>query len=54
MKPWDIYTYDFGNAEPHSAVLVSHPDRVAKADWVNALLCTAQRANRAPKAPRFA
>ena len=28
MKPWDIYTYDFGEAKPHPAVIVSHPDRV--------------------------
>ena len=49
MKPWDIYTYDFGEAGPHPAVIVSHPDRVAKADWVNVLLCTTQRANRPPK-----
>ena len=49
MKPWDIYTYDFGEAGPHPAVIVSHPDRVAKAEWVNVLFCTTQRANRPPK-----
>lgn len=49
MKPWDIYTYDFGAAGPHPAVVVSHPDRVAKAEWVNVLICTTQRASRAPK-----
>ena len=49
MKPWDIYTYDFGEAGPHPAVIVSHPDRVAKAEWVNVLICTTQRANRPPK-----
>jgi mRNA-degrading endonuclease toxin of MazEF toxin-antitoxin module len=49
MKPWDIYTYDFGDAGPHPAVIVSHPDRVAKAEWVNVLLCATQRANRPPK-----
>jgi mRNA-degrading endonuclease toxin of MazEF toxin-antitoxin module len=49
MKSWGIYTYDFGDAGPHPAVIVSHPDRVAKADWVNVLLCTTQRANRPPK-----
>ena len=49
MKPWDIYTYDFGDVGPHPAVIVSHPDRVAKADWVNVLLCTTQRANRPAK-----
>ena len=30
-------------------MIASHPDRVAKADWVNVLLCTTQRANRPPK-----
>ena len=48
MKPWDIYTYDFGDAGPHPAVIVSHPDRVAKAEWVNVLICTTQRSSRAP------
>ena len=48
MKPWDIYTYAFGEAGPHPAVIVSHPDRVAKAEWVNVLFCTTQRANRPP------
>lgn len=49
MKSWDIYTYDFEGAGPHPAVIVSHPDRVAHAPWVNVLICTTQRANRAPK-----
>ena len=48
MKPWDIYTYDFTGAGPHPAVIVSHPDRVTHAAWVNILLCTTQRANRPP------
>ena len=49
MKAWDIYTYEFEGAGAHPAVIVSHPDRVAKAEWVNVLLCTTQRANRPPK-----
>ena len=49
MKPWDIYTYEFGEAGPHPAVIVSHPDRVSKAAWVNVLFCSTQRANRAPR-----
>lgn len=49
MKPWDIYTCEFEGAGPHPAVIVSHPDRVNHAAWVNVLLCTSQRANRAPK-----
>jgi mRNA-degrading endonuclease toxin of MazEF toxin-antitoxin module len=49
MKPWDIYTYDFERAGPHPAVIVSHPDRVTHADWLNVLICTSHRANRLPK-----
>jgi hypothetical protein len=48
MKSWDMYTYDFAGAGSHPAVVVSHPDRVARAAWVNVLLCTIQRANRPP------
>ena len=48
MKPWDIYTYDFERAGLHPAVIVSHPDRVTHAQWVN-VLCSTQRANRSPK-----
>ena len=49
MNAWEIYTYDFGEAGPHPAVIVSHPDRVAHAAWVNVLLCSTHRANRPPK-----
>lgn len=30
-------------------MIVSHPDRVAKAEWVNVLFCTTHLANRPPK-----
>lgn len=46
VKAWDIYTYDFDEAGPHPAVIVSHPDRVDRAPWVNLLICTSQRAAR--------
>ena len=49
MKAWDIYTFDFAGAGPHPAVIVSHPDRVAHADWVNVLICTSQRAGLPPR-----
>ena len=29
-------------------MIVSHPDRVAHAGWVNVLFCSSQRGNRAP------
>jgi hypothetical protein len=50
MKTWDIYSYEFEGAGLHPAVIVSHPDRVAHAEWVNVLICTSQRSARAPKA----
>ena len=46
MKQWDIWTCDFADAGPHPAVIVSHPDRVARAPLVNVLICFSQRANR--------
>lgn len=49
MKAWDIYTYDFGGAGPHPAVIVSHPDRITHADWVNVLIYTSQRSGKAPR-----
>jgi len=49
MKSWDIYNCDFAGAGPHPAVIVSHPDRVTNAEWVNVLICTTQRAARTPK-----
>jgi hypothetical protein len=36
MKQWEIWTCDFADAGPPPAVVVSHPDRVARAPLVNA------------------
>jgi hypothetical protein len=44
MRQWDIFSW-----EDHPAVIVSHPDRVARKEVVNILSCTSQRANRSPK-----
>ncbi len=49
MKQWEIWTFDFPDAGPHPAVIISHPDRVANAPLVNVLVCTSQRATRTPK-----
>jgi mRNA-degrading endonuclease toxin of MazEF toxin-antitoxin module len=49
MKAWDIYTFDFAGAGPQPAVIVSHPDRIAHANWVNVLICATQRAARPPR-----
>jgi len=49
MKQWDIWTCDFAEAGAHPAVVVSHPDRVARAPLVNVLICSSQRAMRDPR-----
>jgi mRNA-degrading endonuclease toxin of MazEF toxin-antitoxin module len=46
MKQRDIWTCDFADAGPHPAVIVSHPDRVARAPLVNVLNGSSQKANR--------
>ena len=46
MKQWEIWTCDFADAGPHPAVIVSHPDRVARAPLVNVLIGSSQRATR--------
>ena len=46
MKQCDIWTCDFTDAGPHPAVIVSHPDRVARAPLVNVLIGSSQRATR--------
>jgi len=46
MKQWEIWTCDFADAGPHPAIIVSHPDRVARAPLVNVLIGSSQRANR--------
>ena len=53
MKQWEIWTFDFADAGPHPAVIISHPDRVARAPAVNVLLCASQRATRAPHLNEF-
>ena len=50
MKAWDIYSYQLPTwNEPHPAVIVSHPVRVANKPQVNILVCASQRANRSPE-----
>jgi mRNA-degrading endonuclease toxin of MazEF toxin-antitoxin module len=49
LTQWDIYTFDFAKAGTHPAVIISHPDRVARAQAFNVLLCSSQRASREPK-----
>lgn len=49
MKQWEIWTCDFADAGPHPAVVISHPDRVARAPLVNVLIASSQRATRSPR-----
>src|SRR5438105_14476297 len=50
MNAWDIYSFQPpGWPEPHPAVIVSHPDRVANKPDVNILMCSSQQANRPAK-----
>ena len=46
MKQWEIWTCDFAEAGPHPTVIVSHPDRVARAPLVNVLIGSSQKASR--------
>lgn len=51
MKPFDIVlAQPPGWPTPHPAVIVSHPDRSARKDPVEVVLCSTQRANRKPEA----
>ena len=48
MTQFDIWSFDFPNRGVHPCVLISHPDRCARADVVNVLYCTTQRQSRQP------
>src|SRR5690242_4932564 len=50
MKPWEIWSYQPpGWPEPHPALIVSHPARVANKPDITVLMCTSQRATRPPE-----
>ena len=50
MKPWEIWSYQpAGWPEPHPAVIVSHPQRVAAKPEVNVVMCSSQEASRPPR-----
>jgi hypothetical protein len=47
VKSWDIYSYTPpGFPEPHPAVIISHPDRVAHKPMVSILACSSHRSGR--------
>lgn len=43
---FDVWRYDFPGRGEHPVVIISHPDRAARAAWVNVLYCTSQRQSR--------
>lgn len=50
MKAWEIWTYQpAGWPEPHPAVIVSHPQRVALKPEVNVIMCSSREAGRSPR-----
>src|SRR5687768_10023655 len=49
MKPWDIYTWSFPDAESHPAVILGTEARLANKPKVNVLFCSSQRAKRPPE-----
>ena len=50
MKAWDIYSFQPPNwPQPHPAVIVSHPERVANKPEVTILMCSSKPAARPAK-----
>jgi len=49
LKAWEIWSYQpAGWPDPHPAVVVSSPGRVANKPDVNVLMCSSKHATRAP------
>jgi mRNA-degrading endonuclease toxin of MazEF toxin-antitoxin module len=49
MKAWEIWSYQpSGWPEPHPAVIVSSPGRVANKPDLNILMCSSKQATREP------
>jgi mRNA-degrading endonuclease toxin of MazEF toxin-antitoxin module len=46
---FEVWEFDFPGRGRHPVVLISHPDRCARAEVVNVLFCTSQRQSRAIK-----
>ena len=51
MRQWEIYLFPFGHEKPHPAVIISNDERCVNGDleYVNALICTSAKLNRAAK-----
>ena len=50
MKPWDIYTWEFPDAEARPAVILGTETRLANKPKVNVLFCSGKRAGRKAEA----
>jgi mRNA-degrading endonuclease toxin of MazEF toxin-antitoxin module len=51
MKQFDVFYWQPpGWNEPHPCVVVSHPDRSARKDPVEVVMCSTKRATRTPEA----
>ena len=50
MKPWDIYTWEFPDADTHPAVVLGTETRLANKPKVNVLFCSSKRATRSAEA----
>ena len=46
MKPWEIWTWKFPDADEHPAVILATEDRVRLKPRVSVILCSTQRAMR--------
>jgi mRNA-degrading endonuclease toxin of MazEF toxin-antitoxin module len=49
MKPWDVWTWKFPDADVHPAVVLGTDERVRLKSRVCVLLCSTQRATRKPE-----
>ena len=45
---FDVWRFRFPDKGEHPVVIISHPDRCARAALVNVLFCTSQRQSRPP------
>jgi mRNA-degrading endonuclease toxin of MazEF toxin-antitoxin module len=45
---FEVWDCNFPRKGPHPVVLISHPDRCARAQVLNVLFCTSQRQSRKP------
>ena len=49
MKPWEIWTWKFPDANDHPAIVLGTEDRVSVKPRVSVVLCSSQRASRKPE-----